>query len=100
MSEEENEARVEVPSHLPIVDYLVLGDDPHLVAIDVERQVRPVLLDRTTGKDAYLPQLHRLLDFWPGELLVPYLLARPLPQRRHHSLLLRAPNCTRSAPRR
>jgi len=32
MSEEENEARVEVPSHLPIVDYLVLGDDPHLVA--------------------------------------------------------------------
>jgi len=32
MSEEENEARVEVPNHLPIVDYLVLGDDPHLVA--------------------------------------------------------------------
>jgi len=32
MSEEENEARVEVPNYLPIVDYLVLGDDPHLVA--------------------------------------------------------------------
>lgn len=32
MSDEETEAPAEVPSHLPIVDYLVLGDDPHLVA--------------------------------------------------------------------
>ncbi len=32
MSDEENEAPAEVPTHLPIVDYLVLGDDPHLVA--------------------------------------------------------------------
>ena len=32
MSDEETEAPAEVPSHLPIVDYLVLGDEPHLLA--------------------------------------------------------------------
>ena len=29
---EEADGTAEVPEHLPIVDYLRIGDDPHLVA--------------------------------------------------------------------
>ena len=38
--------------------------------VDVERQVRPVLLDRAAGDDADLAQLDGVVDLGPGQFLV------------------------------
>ena len=56
----------------------LVGDDPAGPAaisvgtdhVDVERQVRPVLLDRAARQDADLAQLDRVVDLGPGEFLV------------------------------
>ena len=44
--------------------------------VDVERQVRPVLLDGAARDDADLAQLDGVVDLRPGQLLVTVLLGR------------------------
>ncbi len=41
--------------------------------IDIERQVMPMLLDRTAGDDAHLPLFDGIVDLGPGELFVTVL---------------------------
>ena len=47
-----------------------VGDALWANNIDIQRQVRPVLLDRADGQDADLAQLDGVVDLGPGELFV------------------------------
>src|SRR5687768_10660624 len=38
--------------------------------VDIQRQVRTVLLDGPAGDDAHLAQINRIVDLRPGELFV------------------------------
>ena len=50
-----------------------VGDAARADEIDVERQVRPVLLDGAAGHDADLAQLDGVVDLGPGQFLVAVL---------------------------
>ena len=49
------------------------GDADRADEIDVERQVRPVLLDRPARDDAHLAEIDRVVDLRPRQLLVAVL---------------------------
>ena len=47
-----------------------VGDSGRTHQIDIERQVRPVLLDRPARDDANFFELDRVVDLGPGQLFV------------------------------